>query len=119
PKSHDPIAYALEESYTSSTLAKHNLSIFLMFSSLPQSKEYACLSSTHSVSQRHVKFAKCLSCTFTLFFSVDVFKLGVCWSSLLNISCSLFYMYIFLVYHVFTNKGQPMHRFLHWKYHFM
>ena len=89
PKSHDPISHALEESYTRRTLARCKLSLFLMFSYLSQSRECICLSSTHSVSQHHGNFIKYLSCSFTLFFSVDAFKLGVCWYSLLYLSCLL------------------------------
>ena len=102
PKSHDPIAHALEESYTANTLARHKLHLFLMFACLSQSRECACLSSTRSVSQHHVKSAKCLSCAFTLFFSVDVLELGACWSLLINLSSSLVYMHIF---HAFSNMG--------------
>jgi len=38
-KSHDPIAHALEESYTMSTLVKSMLSFFFMFNHLLRSKE--------------------------------------------------------------------------------
>ena len=34
---------------------------------------------------------------------MDIFKLGVCWSSLLCLSCLLVYAYIILVDHTFTN----------------
>jgi len=94
PESHDPITHALKELYTASKLARHKLSLFLMFSCLSQSRECAPLSSTCNVSQHHLKFVECLSCASTLFFVVETFKLGLCWPSLLNLSCSLVYMYI-------------------------
>src|SRR5690606_11183654 len=64
----------------------------------------------------HVKSIKCLSCAFTLFFSMEVLELEACWYLLLNLYGSLVYMHIF---HGFTNMGQPMCWWLHWKYHFM
>jgi len=108
PESHDPIAHALEESYTTSTLAKHKFSFFLMFSRLSQPKECACLSSTRSVMHDHDTSTKFLSYAFILFFSVDIFKLRVCWYSLLYLSCLLVYTLVFIVNHSFTNMGQPM-----------
>lgn len=117
PESSDPIAHALEESYTTNTLLKRKFSSFFMFARHTRSKECTCLSSTHSVLQHHGTFAECLSCAFTLFFSVDTFKLQACWSTLSYLFCLLVYMLIFPVYHAFTNMGQPMPQWLHWKYH--
>lgn len=39
PESHDPITHPLEESYTTSTLARRQLYLFLMFACLSQSRE--------------------------------------------------------------------------------
>jgi len=114
-KSHDPMAYALEESFTTSTLARCKLSLFLMFACLSQSRECICLSSLRSVSQHYGKSIACLSCAFTLFFSMDALKLRVCWSSLLYLSCFLVWLTMLFINHAFTNMGQPMHRWLHWK----
>ena len=87
PKSHDPITHALEESYTASTLARCKLSLFLIFAYLSRLRECICLSLACSLSQHHGKSTGCMSCAFTFFFSMDAFKLRVCWSSLLYLSC--------------------------------
>lgn len=67
-ESHDPIAYALKESFTASTMTRRKLSLFLMFSCLWQSRECICLSSIRSVSQHRGNSKKCLSCASTFFF---------------------------------------------------
>jgi len=110
PESHDPIAHALEESYTTRTFSKCKLSLFLIFSHVSWPKECTCLSSVHNVMHNHDTSAEFLSCAFILFFSVDIFKLEACWSSLLYFSCLLVYMLTFLINYAFTNIGQPMHR---------
>lgn len=74
-----------------------------MFSHFPRSKESLCSSSTHSVIPYHG--TECLACNFTLFFSMDAFKLLVCFSSLFYISCAFVYLDIFLVDHAFVVWG--------------
>lgn len=113
------ITQDLKEYYTMSMIAKHNMLVFLMFSCMSQPKECVCLPSTRNASQHHGMSVKCLFCALALFYYVNVLELGACWSSLIYISCSLVYMHIFPVNHVFTNMGQPMHHWLHLKYHFM
>ena len=65
---HDPIAHALEESYTTSTLAQHKWSTFLTFSCMSRLRE--CIHSTFacSVAQHHGNSTECMSCAFTHFF---------------------------------------------------
>ena len=82
---HDPIAHALEESYTS-TCARHKFSVFLSFACMSQSIVCLYLTSSCSVTRHRGKFLECISCAFTHFCSVDVCKLGVCLSSLLYFS---------------------------------
>lgn len=53
PKSRDPVAHALEDSYSMSTLVKRIFSSFFMFSCQSRSKECTFLSSMHSVLQHH------------------------------------------------------------------
>jgi len=83
PKSHDHIAYAW-------------------------SKECTYSSSMQNVLQQHGMSAECLSCSFTLLFFVDTFKLRAGWFLLYYLSCVLVYLNIFLVNHAFTNMGQPI-----------
>jgi len=109
PESHDPITHALEESYTISTLGRCKFSMFLTFACLSQSRECILLTSTRSVSHHHDKSTGCVLCAFTFFFSVDAFKLGVCLSSLLYLSCLLVCFIFLFANHAFTNMGQPMH----------
>lgn len=104
-KSHDPIAQALEESYTLSVLAKHNVSVFIMFACMTKYKESACLSYARSMSQHHVKCIGCLSCAFNFLFSMDILELRSCWCALLYILCFLVHLIVLLANHAFTNMG--------------
>jgi len=88
-----------------SSLAKPNLSLFLMCSHLSRSKECTFLFSIYNVFHNEDRAAKCLSCSFIPFFPMDIFKLGVCWYSLLYLSCLLVYTLTFLMNHAFTNMG--------------
>jgi len=112
-ESHNPITHALEESYVANHVAKQKLSSFCMFSRLSISKECTCLSSAHNLIQHYGTSIECLSCAFTLFFSVDVSKLRLCWFTLIYLSCLLFCVNIFLVNHAFTYMCQNMHQWLH------
>lgn len=115
---HDPIAHALEESYIESTHAQHKWSIFLTFSCMSQSRECTHSRFACSVGKHHGSSTKCMSCAFTYLYSVVAYKLGVCLSSLLYLSCLLVHITVLFMNHAFTNVGQPMRRWLHWKYHF-
>ena len=117
-ESHDPIALELEESYTSSTLARRKWSTFLMFSCMSRSRECVCLTYSRSVAQHHGKSTECMSYNFTHFFYVDAFKPGVCLSSSLYLSSLLVHMTVLFANYTFTNMGRPMRQWLHWKYHF-
>ena len=116
---HDPIAHALEESYTTNTHAQHKWSTFLTFSCMSQLRE--CIHSiiAHSVAQHHGSTTECMSCTSTHLCSMVTYKLRVFFPSLLYISCFLVRIAVLFANHAFTNMGQPMHLWLHWKYHCM
>ena len=115
---HDPISHALEESYIASTCARCKLSLFLSFACMSQSRVCVCLIAAYSVAQHHDMSMDYMSCTCTHLCSVDTFKLGVCLSSLLYLSCYLVRTAVLFANHAFTNMGRPMRWQLHWKYHF-
>lgn len=112
------ITHAFEESYIGSRHAQRKWSNFLTFSFLSRSRECIHSTSACNVAQGHGSSTECMSFPFTHFRSVDAFKLRVCLSSLLHISCLLVHTTIFFVNHAFTNIVQPMPQWLHWKYHF-
>lgn len=116
-KLHDPIAHALEEYYTASTHAQCKCSTFLTFSFLSQSRECIHSTSARSVAQHHGSSTECMSCTFTHLCSVVARKLKVCLYSLLHLSCLLVRTVILFTNQAYTNMGQKMLRWLHWKYH--
>ena len=102
---HDPIAHALEESYTASTLVQRKWYTFLMFSCISHLRECIHLTSTCSATQHHGKSTVCMSCVCTHLCSVDTFKPGVCLASLLYFSCLLVCIAMLFMNHSFTNMG--------------
>ena len=115
---HDPITHTLEESYTASTHAQHEWSTFLTFACMTQSRECIHSTSSHSVTQYHRSSTECMSCTLTHLCSVVACKIGVC-LLLWHLSCFLVRTTVLFTNHAFTNMGQPIHRWMHWKYHLM
>ena len=115
---HDPIAHALEESYIESTRVRHTLSLFLSFACMSQSRVCMCLKAARSVTQRCGKSTDHMLYTCTHSCSMDTLKHGVCLSSLLYLSCLVVHTTGLLMDQAFTNMGQPMCQWLHWKYHF-
>lgn len=115
---HDPISLTLEESYTASIHAQHKWSTLLTFACMSQSRECIHSTSTRSVAQRHGKSTECISCTFMHLCSVVACTLRVCPPSSLYLSCLMVCATAMFTNHAFTNMGQPMCRWLHWKYHF-
>jgi len=102
---HNPIAHALEESYTASTHAQDKWSTFLMFSCMSQSRECIHSTSACGVAQHHGSTTEFMSFTFTHLGSVVTCKLGVCLSSLLHISCLLVHTNVLFANNAFTNMG--------------
>ena len=86
---------------------------------MSQSRE--CIHSTYarSVAQYHDNSTECMSCALIHLFYVVACKLEVCLFSLLHLSCFLVFTIVLFANHAFTNMGRPMHRWLHWKYHFI
>jgi len=115
---HAPIAHALEESYTTSTHAQRKWSTFVTFSCMSQLRECIQSTSARSVAQHYGKSTKCMSCAFTHLCFVVACKLRVCPSSSLCLSCLLVCATAMFTNCAFTNMGQLMHWWLHWKCHF-
>jgi len=98
---------------------QHKWSNFLTFAFISRSRECIHSTSARSVSQHHGKSTECMRCAFNHFCYVGACKFGVCWFSLLYLSHFMVHTTRFLMYQAFTNMGQPMHWWLHLKYHFM
>jgi len=116
---HDPITHAFEESCIARTCPWCKLSLFISVSCRSQSKVCVCFTAACSVTQHRDKSTDHMSCTCTHLCLVDTFKHEVCLYSLLYLSWLLVCTKRFLKEQAFTNKGQPMWGWLHWKYHFM
>ena len=108
----------LEEYYKTSTHSQCKWFTSLMLVCMSHSRECIHSTSARSVAQYHGKSIEPMSCVFTHFCYVDSFKLGVCLSSLLHLSYFLVRIAFLFAYQAFTIMGQPMHRWMHWKYHF-
>ena len=113
------IAHALEESYIASTRSQCKLSLFLAFSWMSHSRVCLCSKVARSVTQHYDKSTDYSSCTCTHLCPVGILKHEVWLSSLLYISFLLVHTIGLLADQSFTNMGQIMRWWLHWKYHFM
>ena len=93
-------------------------SLLLSFSCMSQLRVCLCSKVARSFTQHQDKSTNCSSWTCTHLCPVGIVKHEVWLSSLLYHSCLLVQTIGLLADQAFTNMGEPMRRWLHWKYRF-